>query len=64
MGLALYAKHRLECMDVQVRLCQELVELGVLGFHLAKPLGFRQFRAAKLGAPLIKAALAKAMLAA
>ena len=39
MGLALYAEHALERVDVKMGLGQQLLELGVLGLQVAQPRG-------------------------
>ena len=52
MGLALYPEHALERMHVQVRLGQQVLELGVLRLQLAQPPGILRLHAAELGAPL------------
>ena len=50
-------------MDVQVRLCQQALELAVLYFQLAQPFGLGCIHAAVLGASLVKVGVAEAVFA-
>jgi len=52
VGLSLYPQNALERVHVQVRLSQQPLELGILGFELAQALGLSDLHAAELGAPL------------
>ena len=64
MGLALYPVNALERMHVQVRLGQQLLELGVLAFELTQPLRVGRIHSAKLGSQLVEGGTAEAALAA
>ena len=47
-------------MNVQMRLGQQLLELGVLAFELLQPLGVGNIHAPELGAPLVESGIAEA----
>jgi hypothetical protein len=64
VGQALYPQNALERVHIQVGLGQQPLELGVLGFELARALGFSDLHAAELGAPLVKRRIAEATVAA
>src|SRR6188768_2764154 len=61
-GASALPRSPLQRFDVQMRLRQQLLELGVLSLRLAQPRGFASLHAAELGTPLVERRIAEPVL--